>query len=563
MDHIAESYHVLKSKYQNGLFFILAGDTNQLKLDLIRNLSPNLKQVVDSPTRLNPAQILDPIITDLSKYYQTPVILPPLDNDPDKNGSPSDHFMPFMKPIDSVRNNPCRIRKAVTFRPLPRSGIEKMGNWIVKENWECVVKANTANEKAQALQGLVMEQLNKFLPEKTFTFTSEDQPWITSDIKELNRKKKREYSNNRKSIKWQKLNEEFKHKCKQAKENYYRKIVMDLKSSQPGQWYSKLKRMSSHDQHKSEEISVEEISHLPNQTQAEIIADKFSEISNEYQPLKSTDINLEDCKNNNPAPVLEPHQVYEYLKRIKTNACTVKDDIPSRIIKEFAVELSTPLADVINCSVKNGEFADIWKIETVTPVPKVYPPKTVAELRKISGLKNFSKITEKIIGDWMLADMKENRDKSQYGNEKGVSVNHHLIKMIDEILRNLDQNSKYEKFAVFCTMIDWKQAFDRQCPRLGIQSFINNGIRRSLIPLLLNYFQDRQMLVKLHGVISTLRKLHGGGPQGALWGILEYLSQTNNNTDFIAPDKKFKFIRLSQYFGNSEPSVLRTFLISL
>ena len=114
--------------------------------------------------------------------------------------------------------------------------------------------------------------------------------------------------------------------------------------------------------------------------------------------------------------------------------------------------------------------------------------------------------------------------------------------MIDEILRNLDQNSKYEKFAVFCTMIDWKQAFDRQCPRLGIQSFINNGIRKSLIPLLMNYFQDRQMLVKWHGVISTLKKLHGGGPQGALWGILEYLSQTNNNTDFIAPDKKFKFI---------------------
>ena len=58
----------------------------------------------------------------------------------------------------------------------------------------------------------------------------------------------------------------------------------------------------------------------------------------------------------------------------------------------------------------------------------------------------------------------------------------------------------------------------------------------------MNYFQDRQMHVKWHGVISSLRKLHGGGPQGALWGILEYLSQTNNNTDFIAPDKKFKFI---------------------
>ena len=41
---------------------------------------------------------------------------------------------------------------------------------------------------------------------------------------------------------------------------------------------------------------------------------------------------------------------------------------------------------------------------------------------------------------------------------------------------------------------------------------------------------------------NGIRDLNGGGPQGALWGILEYLSQSNNNTDFISPEKRFKFI---------------------
>ena len=90
----------------------------------------------------------------------------------------------------------------------------------------------------------------------------------------------------------------------------------------------------------------------------------------------------------------------------------------------------------------------------VTPVPKVYPPKNVNQLRKISGLKNLSKVTEKIIGDLMISDMQGNRDPSQYGNEKGVSVNHYLIGFIDEILKSVDNNSVYEKFAVFCTMVD-------------------------------------------------------------------------------------------------------------
>ena len=112
-------------------------------------------------------------------------------------------------------------------------------------------------------------------------------------------------------------------------------------------------------------------------------------------------------------------------------------------------------------------------------------------------------------------------DPSQYGNEKGVSLNHYLINIINEILLCVDKNTANEKFAVFCSLIDWIQAFDRQCPTLGVQSFVNNGVRSSIIPLLINYFQDRRMIVKWHGVESTERTLKGGGPQGALWGILE------------------------------------------
>ena len=239
LDHIAEVYHLLNSKYQKGLYFILAGDTNELKLEPILNLSPNLKQMVCSPTRLNPDQILDPIITNLSKYYQTPVCLPPLDNDPDKNGSPSDHLMPFMKPVDSLENNPSRQTRYVTYRPLPNSGIEKMGQWIVTETWKTVTEAKSAHEKANALQQLMMEKLNLYLPQKTAKFTSDDQPWVTPEIKSIDRKKKREYVKHRKSEKWKRLNEQFQTKCKQAKASYYTNIVEDLKTSNPSQWYSK------------------------------------------------------------------------------------------------------------------------------------------------------------------------------------------------------------------------------------------------------------------------------------------------------------------------------------
>ena len=130
--------------------------------------------------------------------------------------------------------------------------------------------------------------------------------------------------------------------------------------------------------------------------------------------------------------------------------------------------------------------------------------------------------------------------KVQYVNQKGIQ--HYLIKMVHRILSVLDNNSKRETFAIFANLIDWKDAFPKQCPKLGIESFIRNGVRPSLIPVLINYFQDREMSVKWHGCRTVPRKLNGGGPQGATLGILEYLSQSNNSADNVSVEDRFKFV---------------------
>ena len=96
--------------------------------------------------------------------------------------------------------------------------------------------------------------------------------------------------------------------------------------------------------------------------------------------------------------------------------------------------------------------------------------------------------------------------------------------------------------AVIVNLIDWENAFPRQCPKLGIESFIRNGVRPALIPILVNYFQDRKMSVKWHGQRSSVRNIKGGGPQGATLGILEYLSQSNNCADIVSEEDRFRFV---------------------
>ena len=142
----------------------------------------------------------------------------------------------------------------------------------------------------------------------------------------------------------------------------------------------------------------------------------------------------------------------------------------------------------------------------------------------------------------MISDMEAKMDPAQYGNQKGISIQHYLIKMVHRILTVLDNNSRRETFAVVASLIDWNNAFPRQCPKLGIESFIANGVRPSLIPVLINYFQDREMSVKWHGCRSVPRQIKGGGPQGATLGILEYLSQSNNSADCVREEDRFKFV---------------------
>ena len=203
-----------------------------------------------------------------------------------------------------------------------------------------------------------------------------------------------------------------------------------------------------------------------------------------------------------------------------------KTDIPIRIMKEFCALLAKPLTVLINRTISEGCWPDFLKIERVTPVNKVSHPQNINELRNISGLLVIDKIMESIISKRIIEDMKEKLDPQQFANQPGMNIQHYLISMIDRVLLALEDNSPGEAFAVLATFVDWKEAFSRQDPTLGVQSFINNGVRPSLIPVISSYFENRKMYVQWRGHESILRDMPGGGPQGGTFGIWSYLSQS-------------------------------------
>ena len=156
LDHINQAFNVISTKFKSGLHFILAGDTNDLKLGNIINLTSNMKQLVSGVTRLNPPAMLDPVMSTLGRFYQQPVCLPPLNPDPDSCGRLSDHFIVLMKPINALNNKSSRTHREIKVRPLPASGLKKFEHWIQNEDWADIMDEELVDKKAEILQNIIL-----------------------------------------------------------------------------------------------------------------------------------------------------------------------------------------------------------------------------------------------------------------------------------------------------------------------------------------------------------------------------------------------------------------------
>ena len=144
--------------------------------------------------------------------------------------------------------------------------------------------------------------------------------------------------------------------------------------------------MSGHNQIK--EVEVVELVGMSIPDQAEQIADEFSNVSNQYNELKTDDIDIKQAKNTKEVPIFQPEQINQKILKMKNKTTTVSGDIPMKLIKLCSEKLSYVLSDVYNSATIQGKYPNIWKLEIV------YPTKTVNDLRKISGTKKFSLIFE-------------------------------------------------------------------------------------------------------------------------------------------------------------------------
>jgi hypothetical protein len=175
----------------------------------------------------------------------------------------------------------------------------------------------------------------------------------------------------------------------------------------------------------------------------------------------------------------------------------------------------------------------------VTPVPKITRKlKTVKDVRKIASTSDYAKIYESILRGWIVADIGAKININQFAGKKGVGTEHMMVMLVDRVLSLLDQPGMT---AVVMGAVDWMGAFDRQDPTKTAIKLINMGLRPSLVPVILEFLEDRKMVVRYNSATSKWYDLVGGSPQGSWNGQNSYIVGSDDNADHVPLEDQYKY----------------------
>ena len=212
----------------------------------------------------------------------------------------------------------------------------------------------SSTELTDAFQDKISEMVDNHFPLKTMTITDSDQPWITKDLKKLKRSRQREYCRHGKSNKYHQLKDLFNEKKAVAVNHYTDKVINEVRNGSKTSSYKALRKLGVRKGETKDDLFVlpsHAEQHLTEEESAEKIADFFSSISQEFEPLDFEKLppnikhSLVTAKDDpDIIPKLDEFDVYQKILKAKKPNSVILGDVPKKIIQLFSPELALPVS---------------------------------------------------------------------------------------------------------------------------------------------------------------------------------------------------------------------------
>ena len=417
-----------------------------------------------------------------------------------------------------------------TVRPLLKPNMHEFGRWITNHTWDEVLNATNTVDKTEAFYSTIHEAIDRHFPTKVVKLHTTDKPWITPEIKLLIKKRQKAFGQKKMHL-WRFLRNKVARLIDRSKKFYYKDRIQNLKTCDPAGWHKGIQVITNKKQ-QSPLISAPGIQQSDEKAIAEAINQNFASVSKSRPPISLKD--LPAYLPSRPPPQIHVWDMYKELSKLNARKSPGPDELPSKLVKEFACEFSIPVTDIFNSSLREGKVPQVWKDATIAPIPKESPA-TISKLRPISLTAHLAKVCEGFVSRWALEDMSV--DRHQYGSIKGSSTTHCLIELLDVLYRGTDKCNTVGSLVV----TDFSKAFDCVDHTLAIKSLYDLGVRAEIIPWIADFLTSRRQRVQYQSATSAWETLTCGVPQGTKFGPITFIGMIGS----AASDSKthtFKYV---------------------